>query len=156
MNIAFKLTLDFIAETVRTWQFGAVGRQSLIHGRFDTLIFVKSQIKFIFADPNIQLNVIWNIGYYTSPLIVTFLYRRGYFVADSISTAGRISSSIGLLVFVSLCIRSLGRSQNATYMKFIRTLEGGATKAVDKELLRRFDFDFSSWPVDFSVKSLGE
>lgn len=104
------------------------------------------------------MNVIWNIGYYTSPLIVTFLYRRGYFVADSISTAGRISTSIGLLVFVSLCIRSLGRAQNATYMKFMRTLNttSSAKTAADKELLRRYDFDFKHWPVDFSVKDLIE
>lgn len=101
--------------------------------------------------------MIWNIGYYTSPLIITFLYRRGYFVADTVPTVGRISISIGLIVFVSLCIRSLGRSQNATYMKFMRTLWAcGTNQKADKEQLRRFDFDFSSWPVDFSVKELVE
>lgn len=105
------------------------------------------------------MHVIWNIGYYTSPLLVTFLYRRGYLVADSIATAGRIGTSIGLLVFVSLCIRSLGRAQNPAYMKFIGALRKATAAnaaAADRDLLRRFDFDFKSWPVDFSVKDLAE
>lgn len=61
-------------------------------------------------------------------------------------------------MFVSLCIRSLGRAQNATYMKFLRTLNTNSTEktVAEKELLRCFDFDFKSWPVDFSVKELSE
>lgn len=106
-----------------------------------------------------QLSVMWNIGYYTSPLIVTCMYRRGYFVADSITTLCRISTSLGLLVVISLCIRSIGRSQNQTYVKFMRALEAGTAKGsseAEKEALRRFDFDFKSWPVDFSVTNVEE
>lgn len=101
----------------------------------------------------------WNISYYTSPLIVTCLYRRGYFVADSITSLCRISTSLGLLVVISLCIRSFGRSQNRTYVKFMKALEAGTAKnstEADKEALRQFDFDFNSWPVDFSVNEVQE
>lgn len=101
----------------------------------------------------------WSFSCYTSPLIVTYLCRRGYFVTDSITTLCRISTSLGLLVVFSLCIRSIGRSQHPTYVKFIKALEAGTAKncsEADKEALRNFDFDFSSWPVDFSVNDVEE
>lgn len=100
------------------------------------------------------LSMMWNISYYTSPLIVTFLYRRGYFVAESITTFGKLTTGIGLLVVISLCMRGIGRSQNKVYSKFIKALEtarANATSDEAKNSLRAFDFEFKYWPVDFSV-----
>lgn len=100
--------------------------------------------------------MMWNIGYYTSPLIVTFLYRRGYFVAESIITLGKFSTGIGLLVIISLCMRGIGRSQTEVYASFIQALElakkDGGKNEQAKEALRMFDFEFKHWPIDFSVK----
>ncbi|EDW34767.1 GL12842 [Drosophila persimilis] len=103
------------------------------------------------------LSVMWSVGYYTSPLIATFLYRRGYFVADSMPTLAKITTSVGLLVIISLVMRGVGRKQSRVYSNMIKALEAArankTTGGASGEL-RRFDIDFSSWPVDFDVKSL--
>lgn len=99
----------------------------------------------------------WNISYYTSPLILTFLYRRGYFVAESITSLAKLSTGIGILVAISLCMRSIGRSQTQSYTRFVRTLINAKRKPTDLEAktqLRLFDFEFKDWPVDFDVNSI--
>lgn len=99
----------------------------------------------------------WNISYYTSPLIITFLYRRGYFVAESISSFAKVSTGIGLLVAISLCMRGIGRSSSINYTKFVKALDAAKANVTSqnaKDQLRLFDFEFSAWPVDFDVKSV--
>ncbi|XP_013106255.1 phosphatidylserine lipase ABHD16A isoform X2 [Stomoxys calcitrans] len=103
------------------------------------------------------LNLMWNIGFYTSPLLATFLYRRGYFVMDSITTLAKISTSIGIIVVISMVMRGLGRSQSASYTKMIKAMEmlkSPKTEEEGKRALRMFDFEFKSWTVDFDVKDL--
>lgn len=100
----------------------------------------------------------WNLSYYTSPLIITFLYRRGYFVVESINSMAKVSTGIGLLVVISLCMRGLGRSQTKAYTKFAKALEnlrGNSNSSEAKEKIRLFDFDFKDWPVDFNVRDVG-
>ncbi|XP_055611363.1 phosphatidylserine lipase ABHD16A [Uranotaenia lowii] len=104
------------------------------------------------------LNWMWSLGYYTSPLLVTFLYRRGYFVADSVGTLAKFTTGIGLLVAVSLCMRGLGRSMNVVYVRFAECLEnakrvGKSPQSEEKNIIRRYDFEFEAWPVDFTVTS---
>lgn len=104
-----------------------------------------------------QLSLVWNISYYTSPLIITFLYRRGYFVAESITSIVKVSTGIGLLVVISLCMRSLGRSKATNYTKFVKSLEQAKAHKSNqtlKDKLRAFDFEFKEWPVDFDVKDV--
>lgn len=99
----------------------------------------------------------WNISYYTSPLIIIFLYRRGYFVAESITSIAKVSTGIGLLVAISLCIRGFGRSSTPSYRNFIKALEQTKENASNRQLkdnLRMYDFDFKHWPVDFNVKDI--
>ncbi|KAG4071462.1 hypothetical protein HA402_011616 [Bradysia odoriphaga] len=101
------------------------------------------------------LSLMWNISFYTSPLMLTFLYRRGYFVAESVSSFAKISTGIGLLVVISLCMRGIGRSQTKLYSKFLKSLEAAKANAKNEDLknqLRLFDFEFKDWPVDFSAK----
>lgn len=103
--------------------------------------------------------MMWNISYYTSPLIITFLYRRGYFIAESITTMAKFSTGIGILVVISLCIRGFGRSQSKGYTKFVKTLEAAKANANDERMknsLRQFDFEFKTWPVDFSVRDVSD
>ncbi|TMW51494.1 hypothetical protein DOY81_003399 [Sarcophaga bullata] len=104
-----------------------------------------------------QINLMWNIGFYTSPLLATFLYRRGYFVMDSITTLAKISTSIGLIVIISMVMRGLGRTQSASYTKMIKAMEllkSPKTEEEGKRALRLFDFEFKSWAVDFDVKTI--
>lgn len=102
------------------------------------------------------LNLMWSFGYYTSPLLITFLYRRGYLVADSVGTLAKFTTGIGLLVAVSLCMRGLGRSMNVVYVRFAECLENAKRHdrvPESKNEIRRYDFDFKQWPVDFTVTS---
>lgn len=96
----------------------------------------------------------WNLSYYTSPLIITFLYRRGYFVAESIASFAKVSTGIGLIVMISLCMRSFGRSQSRPYTKFVEALNEVRANPKAKDKLRHFDFEFRDWPVDFDVKNV--
>ncbi|XP_055378721.1 phosphatidylserine lipase ABHD16A [Condylostylus longicornis] len=98
------------------------------------------------------LSMIWQIGYYTSPILLTFLYRRGYFVTESISSIAKFTTGIGIIVIISLCMKGFGRQQCATYSRFLRALESSKTNTESgKNLIRKFDFDFKSWPVDYDV-----
>ncbi|XP_055623895.1 phosphatidylserine lipase ABHD16A [Toxorhynchites rutilus septentrionalis] len=102
------------------------------------------------------LNLMWNFGYYSSPLLITFLYRRGYFVADSVGSLAKFTTGIGLLVAVSLCMRGLGRSMNVIYIRFAECYENAkrGEKSVEQHNhIRKYDFDFRYWPVDFTVSS---
>lgn len=99
----------------------------------------------------------WNISYYTSPLIVTILYRRGYFITESITTFTKVSTGIGLIVMISLCMRGFGRYTSIQYTKFFKTLQHikmNNSSFEAKEKLRMFDFDFKDWPSDFSVHDI--
>lgn len=99
----------------------------------------------------------WNISYYTSPLIITFLYRRGYFVAESITSFAKVSTGLGLLLVISLCMRGFGRSSTPCYKDFVKALDQVKANGSDqnaKNKLRTFDFDFKHWPVDFNVKDI--
>lgn len=103
------------------------------------------------------LSLFWNISYYTSPLIITFLYRRGYFVAESITSFAKVSTGIGLLVVISLCMRGFGRASTPTYKQFIKVLDqakANITNQSIKDKLRMFDFEFKDWPIDFNVKDV--
>lgn len=102
------------------------------------------------------LNLMWSFGYYTSPLLITFLYRRGYFVAESVGTLAKFTTGIGLLVAVSLCMRGFGRSMNVVYVRFAECLENAKRQGQtpdSKNHIRKYDFDFKHWPVDFTVTS---
>lgn len=104
-----------------------------------------------------QLSLMWNISYYTSPLIITFLYRRGYFVTESITSFAKVSTGIGIILAISLCMRGFGRAKSESYTKFIRALQyskSNATNVEAKDKLRMFDFEFKEWPVDFNVNDV--
>ena len=99
----------------------------------------------------------WNIGCYSSPLLITFLYRKGYIVQESYTTVLKISSTVGILVAISVFIRGIGRSQNTMYRRFVKCLldsEANVKNQTVKQKLRKFDFEFKYWPVDFDVQSI--
>lgn len=59
-----------------------------------------------------------NVGLYTSPLLATILYRRGYLIVDSLITMAKVLTGLGLTLAAAYCIRGLGRSTNAAYLDF--------------------------------------
>jgi hypothetical protein len=69
-----------------------------------------------------QLFIMWNVGLYTSPILATVLYRRGYFVFDGIVTIAKFLTGIGLILAASYCLRGIGRANNHTYISFLNSL----------------------------------
>lgn len=61
-------------------------------------------------------------GYYTSPILLFLLYRKGYFVYDGAVSIAKISVCFGSVLFLSYCIRSWGRISNAKYLEFHKAL----------------------------------
>ena len=59
-----------------------------------------------------------------------------------------------VLYVASMNIRALGRATNPTYREFLEVLTSALRdfNAENKKLLQLYDFEFSSWPVEFSMK----
>jgi len=59
---------------------------------------------------------------------------------------------LGLIMATSYLLRAAGRYTNPTYVSFFQLLQRAKTsmKIEDLEKLRRFDFQFSSWPTTFT------
>lgn len=50
-------------------------------------------------------------------------------------------------------MRGVGRRQSRAYTNMINALNS-AKENRSSDALRRFDIDFSAWPVDFDVKAI--
>lgn len=102
-----------------------------------------------------SISVAWSVIVYTCPFIITVLYKKGFYSVEGIFTLGRFAGYISLLLLGSLCIRSIGRYSNGNYMNFLSVLEK-SQKILTKEnkiALSRYDFEFLSWPVEFTWNS---
>ncbi|KAF6201546.1 hypothetical protein GE061_003937 [Apolygus lucorum] len=103
------------------------------------------------------INVIKALGTYTTPLVMWFLYRRGYLSTEGAFALGKLSLSIGIIMGTSYCIRSYGRAINPKYRKFLEKLEAlrryqeGDRSSGSNALkeIKRYDFEFSAWPVQY-------
>lgn len=113
---------------------------------YDPSVFEKWGDQFISS-----LCFIWNFGIYTSPFLATFMYRRGYFIAENLTSLSKFVTSIGVLIIVSLCMRGYGRANNPTYQEFTRVLREAKKSMTPetKKQLTTYDFEFSAWPVEF-------
>lgn len=102
-----------------------------------------------------KLNVCWSISMYASPIILMFAYRRSYFTNEGLPVIAKFGTGVAALVFISFLLRGFGRSKNDTYQKFIKIFSqvtGSNVSTSNEEALRairKFDFDFSEFPVDF-------
>lgn len=95
------------------------------------------------------LNILYNIGFYTSPFLVLSLYRWEHFTNSSVAKCG---TGLGLLLIVALVFRGIGRRLNPTYITFMNTLARVQLNRPSMEVmrpLREYEFDFSAWPINF-------
>lgn len=93
---------------------------------------------------------------YGSPIITLWAYKKGYFVTENLGQLMKISTGIGIIVVLSYCIRGFGRSKNESYRRFVRDLDDSKSNYNDpasKKKLRKYDFEFEHWPVDWSMKA---
>lgn len=95
--------------------------------------------------------MMWKFGIYTSPFIVGILYRKGYFGSDGLVTLTKFVTSIGVILVVSFCIRSIGRANNPMYQQFIKSLRNAQINLnpSTKQQLANYDFEFYAWPIEF-------
>lgn len=96
--------------------------------------------------------MIWKFGIYTSPLLVGFLYRKGYLVNDGLVTLTKFVTSIGVILVVSFCVRGISRASNPVYQKFVKVLNNAqeSMNASTKQRLSLYDFDYYAWPIEYS------
>ena len=125
--------------------------------------WIRSVYKFVFLSKislcnsltfQLQISALWSFGIYTSPFILTSLYRRDMFTPNGAVTISKFLVGVCVLYMVSMNIRALGRATNPTYREFLQTLNTALRdfNAENKKKIQLYDFEFSSWPVEFSMK----
>ncbi|KAM7421134.1 hypothetical protein PAMA_015344 [Pampus argenteus] len=97
-------------------------------------------------------SALWSLSYYSSPLLLCYLYRKGYICSTKLVPVSQYVGTVLVCLLGVACLRGWGRWKNSEYLQFISILE--ETKKnhspANKNKLRCYDFDFSFWPVDFS------
>lgn len=101
-----------------------------------------------------SLNLLWDIGIYATPLVGLYYYKYDYTFASSFVSLFKLIAGAGIVVMVSLCLRGYGRATNPQYKQFIGTLNEVKAEPQKKQLLRKYDFDFKAWPVDFDCSKV--
>lgn len=94
----------------------------------------------------------WNLSLYTSPILIGFLYKRSYLAAEGFISITKFAFGIGLILAISLCMRSVGRANNSDYRSFMQTYMKALSNynRETKQQIRCYDFDFRQWPIDFN------
>lgn len=101
----------------------------------------------------------FNISYYGSPVLLTFLYRRGYFDLKVIASFDRVAVGLGMLIALAFCMRGLGRERSKAYKRFFTNYQlckANPTNEEFKQALMEYDFEFKHWPIDWSMKQLSK
>ncbi|XP_053578062.1 phosphatidylserine lipase ABHD16A [Bombina bombina] len=97
------------------------------------------------------VSVLWTISYYSTPLAVFYMYRKGYMNMSRLVPLGQYGVTLLLLLAGVGFLRGVGRWTNLQYIQFINLLERTKfeNNEENKKLLSNYNFDFRSWPVDF-------
>ncbi|XP_068998516.1 phosphatidylserine lipase ABHD16A-like [Embiotoca jacksoni] len=97
-------------------------------------------------------STLWSLSYYSSPLLLCYLYRKGYICSSKLVPVSQYVGTMLVCLLGVACLRGWGRWKNSEYLQFISILE--ETKKnhtpANKKKLKGYDFDFSHWPSDFS------
>ncbi|XP_053329517.1 phosphatidylserine lipase ABHD16A [Spea bombifrons] len=103
------------------------------------------------------VSVLWTISYYSSPIAVFYMYRKGYLNVSRLVPLGQYGMTLLFLLAGVACLRGLGRWGNPQYIQFISLLERTKFENTpeNKKKLSGYNFDFRSWPVDFRWDETG-
>uniref|UniRef100_A0A6Q2XLG0 Monoacylglycerol lipase ABHD16A n=1 Tax=Esox lucius TaxID=8010 RepID=A0A6Q2XLG0_ESOLU len=101
-------------------------------------------------------SALWSLSYYSSPLLLCYLYRKGYICSSKLVPVSQYVGTVLVCLLGVACLRGWGRWKNSEYQQFISILE--ETRKTNtpskKKKLGCYDFDFSHWPADFSWKEV--
>ncbi|XP_074649625.1 phosphatidylserine lipase ABHD16A-like [Tubulanus polymorphus] len=98
------------------------------------------------------IRLCYTISCWTSPFLLTFLYRRSYFTPEGAVSLFELFGTIVIFFYGSKAVRGWGRLRNREYRAFLATLENARenyAKPDRKRALREYDFEFFAWPADF-------
>ncbi|KAI4790550.1 hypothetical protein KUCAC02_034558, partial [Chaenocephalus aceratus] len=97
-------------------------------------------------------SALWSLSYYSSPLLLCYLYRKGYICSSKLVPVSQYVGTVLVCLLGVACLRGLGRWKNSEYLQFISILDENKDNhtPANKKRLRCYDFDFSYWPSDFS------
>ncbi|XP_016387725.1 protein ABHD16A-like [Sinocyclocheilus rhinocerous] len=101
-------------------------------------------------------SVLWSLSYYSSPLLLCYLYRKGYICSSKLAPLSQYVGTALVCLLGVAYLRGWGRWRNPEYLQFISILEETRRNNTpsNKKKLACFDFDFKHWPVDFSWKEV--
>lgn len=93
----------------------------------------------------------YSFTYWTSPIVLTVLYRRGYFTQEGARTLFGYILSISFVYGLSQLMRGIGRAYNSDYSLFLEVLLAAEKSCTpqNRKAVERYDFEFWAWPVDF-------
>ncbi|XP_062847940.1 phosphatidylserine lipase ABHD16A [Trichomycterus rosablanca] len=101
--------------------------------------------------------LLWSLSYYSSPLLLCYLYRKGYICSSKLVPFSQYVGTALVCLLGVACLRGLGRWRNSEYVQFISILDETRKNHTpsNKKKLSAYDFDFSHWPADFSWNEAG-
>ncbi|KAL4717591.1 hypothetical protein ACJJTC_000740 [Scirpophaga incertulas] len=94
--------------------------------------------------------ILYNILLYTSPIVGTYIYRRGIFEHDECKFLIRSIGGLSCIFVLSFITRGFVRVRKQQYVELITALHRSDRETM-LPIIRRFDFDFRSWPATFSA-----
>uniref|UniRef100_A0A671YM92 Abhydrolase domain containing 16A, phospholipase n=1 Tax=Sparus aurata TaxID=8175 RepID=A0A671YM92_SPAAU len=100
-------------------------------------------------------SALWSLSYYSSPLLLCYLYRKGYICTSKLVPVSQYLGTVLVCLLGVACLRGYGRWKNSEYLQFISILEEAKKNHTPANKVRSwqlecYDFDFSYWPLDFS------
>ncbi|XP_051921102.1 phosphatidylserine lipase ABHD16A isoform X1 [Hippocampus zosterae] len=102
-------------------------------------------------------SAMWYLSYCSSPLLVCYLYGKGYICSSKLAPLSQYVATTLLCLLGVACLRGWGRWKNVQYLEFVSVLEEAKKNHSpdSKKKLRCYNFDFSHWPADFSWTEVG-
>ncbi|XP_053381480.1 phosphatidylserine lipase ABHD16A-like [Mercenaria mercenaria] len=98
----------------------------------------------------------WSLSYWTSPLLIGILYRRGHFTAEGVVNLGKFVMYIGTLYYTAVLVRGFGRYMNPDYMTFTAVLMNAQRvfNEQNRKLLAGYDYAYWASPVAWRWKDV--
>ncbi|KAH3691904.1 hypothetical protein DPMN_192446, partial [Dreissena polymorpha] len=146
--------MSFFIEAIRGPRLFRIFRSGTTEGRnYEPKILESSADKVIGT-----IRFCWSFSYWTSPLLLGILYRRGHFTTEGIVNLGKFFFCVGMMYYMACFVRGFGRYMNPDYMAFLSVLVNAQKdfSAVNRRLLSGYDFAYHACPVlykrsDFQV-----
>uniref|UniRef100_A0A6Q2ZIT5 Monoacylglycerol lipase ABHD16A n=1 Tax=Esox lucius TaxID=8010 RepID=A0A6Q2ZIT5_ESOLU len=68
-------------------------------------------------------SALWSLSYYSSPLLLCYLYRKGYICSSKLVPVSQYVGTVLVCLLGVACLRGWGRWKNSEYQQFISILE---------------------------------